>query len=162
VSYDTLHRVWLLAYLGLVHEAGSPDVLVSRSIDGGRTWNVPVVVDGSGRSSSTTNDKTWITCDAARKSRFYGHCYLEYTTCSAGGRIQVSTPVDGGRGWSSRRGGPSNDAGQGGQPVTQPDGTVVVPYVDVGGVAIRSFRSTDGGATWSAPVDVVQPLVQHV
>jgi hypothetical protein len=34
----------------------------------------------------------------------------------------------------------------------QPDGTVIVPYE--GGAGIRSFRSTDGGATWQTSVAV--------
>ena len=42
--------------------------------------------------------------------------------------------------------------GLGGQPVVQPDGTVIVPYE--GGAGIRSFRSTDGGATWQTSVAV--------
>jgi hypothetical protein len=42
--------------------------------------------------------------------------------------------------------------GIGGQPVVQPNGNVIVTYE--GGAGIRSFRSTDGGATWQPSVPV--------
>ena len=43
--------------------------------------------------------------------------------------------------------------GLGGQPVVQPDGTVIVPFESLKGT-IGSFRSTDGGATWSKEFQV--------
>ena len=43
--------------------------------------------------------------------------------------------------------------GLGGQPVVLPNGDVVVPYESLGS-SIRSFRSTDGGASWSATTPV--------
>ena len=43
--------------------------------------------------------------------------------------------------------------GLGGQPVVQPDGTVIVPFESLNGT-IGAFRSTNGGATWSKEVPV--------
>jgi hypothetical protein len=41
--------------------------------------------------------------------------------------------------------------GLGGQPVVRPNGTVLVPYESNSG-QIRSFRSTNGGSTWTSSV----------
>jgi hypothetical protein len=64
--------------------------------------------------------------------------------------MTMSTSTDGGLTWGEPKfpGG----SGVGGQPVVQPNGNVVVTYE--GGAGIRSFRSTDGGATWQASVAV--------
>jgi hypothetical protein len=42
--------------------------------------------------------------------------------------------------------------GLGGQPLVQPNGTVVVPYLADGAAQIRSFTSTNGGSTWGSSV----------
>jgi hypothetical protein len=63
----------------------------------------------------------------------------------------MSTSTDGGSTWSTPIGTAGNDRGLGGQPLVQPDGTVVVPYEDVSG-KMSAFRSTDGGATWMKSV----------
>ena len=159
VAYDPRHRVWLIAFLGIVSGDAS-DVLVARSSDDGLTWSDPVVVDGSGTSDGVSNDKTWITCDGFRRSPFFGRCYTQYTNFDLSGRIQMTASSDGGLTWGAPQGSPSNAAGQGGQPVTQPNGTVIVPFVGIFGEAVRSFRSTDGGASWSNPVDIT-PLAYH-
>jgi len=46
--------------------------------------------------------------------------------------------------------------GLGGQPVVQPNGTVIVPFETIHGT-IAAFRSTDGGASWDNAV-----LVAHI
>ena len=58
------------------------------------------------------------------------------------------TSTDGGLTWGPIRAAGCS-SGLGGQPVVQPNGTVIVPFSGNGGAEL-SFRSTDGGATWSA------------
>ena len=60
----------------------------------------------------------------------------------------MSTSSDGGRNWSTPVPPAGNPKGLGGQPVVQPDGTVIVPFESLNG-KIGGFASTDGGATWS-------------
>jgi hypothetical protein len=54
-----------------------------------------------------------------------------------------------------------HDKGIGGQPLVQPNGTVVVPYGDLSG-KISAFRSTDGGGTWTKSVAVSPVRFQGV
>ncbi len=46
-----------------------------------------------------------------------------------------------------------NATGLGGQPLVQPGGTVIVPFLGLAGT-ISSFTSTDGGASWGSSVTI--------
>ena len=61
----------------------------------------------------------------------------------------MSTSTDGGLTWGPATPTGGLETGLGGQPVVQPNGTVVVPYTS--GNEIRVFHSTDGGANWTRP-----------
>ena len=151
VAYDPLHNVWLIVSLPLletpsIHGAG---VLVSRSTDGGLTWDNPVTVPVGG---ATDTDKTWIVCDTTSTSSFFGNCYVEWDNHGLGNRIQMNTSTDGGLTWASPLPTANFAAGIGGQPVVQPNGTVVVPIDNAFETTLLSFVSTDGGASWSSTV----------
>jgi hypothetical protein len=143
VAYDPLHNVWMISTLAINGSVSGAAVLTSRSTDGGLTWGNPVTVS---TSSGTFYDKNWITCDTWPQSPHYGNCYTEWDDQ----RLSMSTSTDGGLTWGPVRF--PGSSGLGGQPVVQPNGTVVVPYE--GGAGIRSFRSTDGGASWQPSVPV--------
>src|SRR5260370_27381593 len=68
------------------------------------------------------------------------------------------TYTDGGSTWGAAKTDPANTCVIGGQPVVQPNGTVVVPNDDCLETAILSITSTDGGNTWSNPVLAAQLL----
>lgn len=156
VAYDARHKVWLISWLGLFPHGNTSqvDVLVSRSTDGGRTFGPPVAVDTSG----AFNDKNWTVCDNTASSPFFGHCYTEFDTFSNVNLFQVSTSTDGGKTWGAPTTTPDHTGVIGGQPVVQPNGTVIVPIDDLFESVILSIRSTDGGATWTRPVLVAQLL----
>jgi Neuraminidase (sialidase) len=149
VTYDPRHAVWMISSLPIVESGAEiPAVIVSRSTDGGLSWDNPISVTGNVVSS----DKDWIVCDSWTHSPFYGHCYVEWDDFSQGDLIYMSTSTDGGITWGpplSPAGGTA--FGLGGQPVVQPNGTVVVPFE---GNGIQAFRSTNGGASWSSAVTV--------
>jgi hypothetical protein len=65
----------------------------------------------------------------------------------------MSTSHDGGRTWDKPLATAGNDKGLGGQPVVQPNGTVIVPFESLNGKE-AAFRSTDGGKSWSRAVTV--------
>jgi hypothetical protein len=153
VAFDAKHKVWLISWLGLHPLAtGIVDVLVSRSTDGGLTWGAPVVVNASG----DFNDKNWTKCDDTATSPFYGRCYTEFDDFSKLNLFQMSTSKDGGLTWGAAKTNPSHTCVIGGQPVVQPNGTVIVPIDDCFETAIFSIMSTDGGKTWTDPVLVAQ------
>jgi BNR repeat-like domain len=150
VAYDARHNVWLISSLAINEVPGGitgAAVLVSRSTDGGFTWGSPVTVATATGGSDL--DKNWTVCDNTPASPFYGHCYTQFDDFGEGNRIKMSTSTDGGLTWGTPKNTANNATGIGGQPVVQPDGTVIVPIADAFETAILAFVSTDGGASWS-------------
>jgi hypothetical protein len=143
VSFDASHSVWLISSLGL---GSNNNTVLSSSSPDGLTWNNPVTVN----TNTGYADKDWIACDNSPSSPFYGHCYIEWDDAANGDQVRMSTSTDGGQHWSAAANVP-NAFGLGGQPVVQPNGTVVVPFW---GSGIQAFTSTDGGASWKSPVTV--------
>ncbi len=146
VVYDAKHGLWLISSLTIASN-GSTQVVVSKSPDG-MNWSNPVPV-----SHTPDPDKDWITCDNTPTSSFYGHCYLEWDDFQQNDLIYVSTSTDGGDTWASPLNPSGGESAIGGQPLVQSNGTVIVPVLDfVRGIA--AFTSIDGGASWSAPMQV--------
>src|SRR5260221_4748341 len=146
VAFDAKHGVWIISWLGIKSPSGPVDVLVSRSPDG-LNWGTPVVVNADGHF----NDKNWTACDNSSSSLFFGNCYTEFDDNTLGDLIQMSTSSDGGLTWGAAQTTANKAHGIGGQPLVQPNGTVIVP---INGFTrfnflIVSFISTDGGASWS-------------
>ena len=147
VAFDAKVGVWLISYLGIKSPSGPVDVLVSRSNDG-LTWGNPVVVNATG----DFNDKNWTACDNSATSPFFGNCYTEFDDNTLGDLILMSTSTDGGLHWGAARPTANNAHGIGGQPLVQPNGTVIVPINGFAGLVnflVLSFTSSDGGASWS-------------
>jgi hypothetical protein len=149
VAYDPKHGVWLISSLPI--SSTNVQVAVSRSTDGGSTWTNPIVV-----AQSPGLDKNWLVCDGSTTSPHYGNCYMEWDDNNNGNLIQMSTSSDGGLTWSAAVSPLGMPHGLGGQPLAQPGGTVLVPYLAdaVVPAKILSFSSHDGGATWSSSVPV--------
>jgi hypothetical protein len=151
VAFDAKHNVWLISSLALlespsVHGAA---VVVSRSTNGGTAWTAPVFV-GAGRDP----DKNWTVCDNTVRSPYYGNCYTQWDDHGAGNLIYMSTSTDGGLTWGPPVTTANRATGLGGQPVVQPNGTVVVPIDNANETAVLAFRSTDGGTTGSSTTTV--------
>jgi BNR repeat protein len=89
-----------------------------------------------------------VVCDNTAASPFYGRCYVEWDDNGNGNRIKMSTSADGGLTWGTARETANAASGLGGQPVVQPNGTVVVPANNANETALIAFRSTTGGASW--------------
>lgn len=152
VAYDAKHKVWMIASLPLSGTVSTPAVVVSRSSDG-LNWGNPVSVD----STSVSSDKNWIVCDSWQKSPFYGNCYIQWDDPSNQVhplQILMSTSTDGGLTWGAATPTVNFAGGIGGQPLVQPNGTIVVPIEGTVNSSMTAFVSTNGGASWTAPVTI--------
>ncbi len=117
-------------------------MLISSSADG-ITWNNPVAV--STVEVGGYYDKPWIGCDNTPTSKFYGNCYVEWDDFAQFDLIEMSTSHDGGKTWSFKKTTAASDSGNGGIPLVQPNGTVIVtiddPFpVERAGVQVHEWR----------------------
>lgn len=155
VAYDAKHGQWLISTLplvGLNRKSGLiGDVAVSRSTDGIH-WGNPIVID-----STHLDDKNWTVCDNNASSPFYGNCYTEWDQALGTGDVTMSTSSDGGQTWSPGLSSADDVGGLGGEPIVQPNGTVIVPFANTN---MAAFTSTDGGKTWGKSVTIAR-IVQH-
>jgi hypothetical protein len=150
VAYDAKHGQWLISTLplaGLNPQSGLiGDVDVSRSTDG-LTWGNPIAID-----TTHLDDKNWTVCDNTASSPYYGNCYTEWDQAFGSGDVLMSTSRDGGLTWGPGLPSSDNAGGLGGEPVVQPNGTVIVPFA--GGSGVAAFTSTNGGKSWGHSVNV--------
>jgi hypothetical protein len=161
VSYDAAHKLWMISSLAISSGSGTAvgaAVIVNTSSDGGLTWNPPVVV---ANANGGFFDKDWIVCDDTSSSAYYGHCYIEWDTTSSGNLVQMSTSSDGGATWSAGQATQDNVSGLGGQPLVQPNGTVIVPFLSSNS-SIAAFTSTDGGTSWNSSVTIASQTDHQV
>ena len=127
-------------------------ILTSRSIDGGLSWSNPVTVAVA--TGTNDYDKNWIVCDTWATSPYYGNCYTEWDNYGSGNRLLMSTSTDGGATWGSAKQTGNAATGLGGQPVVQPNGTVIVPSANANETAIIAFSSSNGGSSWSSTTSI--------
>lgn len=160
VAYDAEHNVWLAQSLGLDSGPSGVAVVVNRSTDGGLTWGNPVTTAAA--TGTQDFDKNWLACDNTPSSPFYGNCYATWDDFGHGNLILMSTSTDGGLTWGPALPTANNATGLGGQPVVQPNGTVIVPAANAFETAIISFRSTNGGASWGAATTVTSTPTHDV
>src|SRR5947199_715065 len=159
VGYDAQHDVWLVASLALLQSGSGIDgaaVLVNRSTNGGLAWDNPVNVAVAGAGQDF--DKDWIVCDNTPTSPFYGTCYVEYDDFGNNNQLHMARSTDGGLTW-----GEAVVPGAvviGGQPLVQPNGTVVLVIDDGFEGNVESFLSTDGGGTYTGPIEIA-PIQSH-
>jgi len=152
VAYDAAHGVWIVSSIPLTPTTSVPTVLFNRSTDDGLTWG-PAISMPPPVTNSVDLDKNWTVCDNHPSSPFYGHCYTELDNFADGDLELMSTSTDGGLTWSAPIRTDGNDKGLGGQPLVQPNGTVIVPFESLNGT-ISAFSSSNGGASWSKAVTV--------
>jgi hypothetical protein len=152
VAYDATHRVWLAVTLGITGGVEPTSIDVNRSVDG-RRWGprLRALVE-----DEEAFDKEWIACDNGSTSPRRGTCYIVYTDISTPGaeHIAATASTDGGLTWSTPVpiGAPGPVVGA--QPVSLPDGTLVVMWVR-GNLAVAA-RSLDGSRTFGPTVTIAE------
>jgi hypothetical protein len=160
VAFDAKHRAWLISSIPITSSLVVPTVFTSRSTDGGRTWSDPSSIPPP-VANKVNLDKNWIACDNTPTSPHFGNCYTEFDNNGQTDLEEMSTSTDGGLTWSQPVSPQGNPHGLGGQPVVQPNGTVIVPFETITGKE-AAFRSTDGGATWSQAATIASIAFQTV
>jgi len=154
IAYDSAHQTWIISSIAIYGNGStlaSPTIIVNLSTNGGLTWSKPLRVVNGG---STYYDKDWIVCDNSLTSMFYGHCYIEWDDDDKGGLILMSASTDGGLTWGVAQTTLDKAHGLGGQPLVQPDGTVIVPISGYATSRMLSFTSTNGGLSWNSTIEV--------
>lgn len=142
VAYDAKHAMWLISTLPLAGLSCCNligDVAVSRSTDG-LNWGPPILID-----KTHLDDKNWTVCDNTPTSPHYGTCYTEWDQAFGTGRVLMSVSSDGGKTWGPGLASSDGAVGLGGEPLVQPNGTIIVPFQN-GGIDV--FSSTNGGVSW--------------
>ena len=138
-------------------------VLVSRSVDGGRTWGPATTLIGDG--SSAFNDKESITADPTSADFVYATWERFVGSESGPAPTWFARTTNAGASWEPAReiyspGG--NNSTLNNQIVVLPDGTLVLFFSEfdtlgnVTTVLLRAIRSQDKGASWSAPITIAQ------
>src|SRR5437660_966736 len=144
VAFDARHNVWMVSGLALNASVSGAAVINSRSTNGGATWFNPVTIHAAG--SGEDLDKNWTVCDNTPTSPWYGSCYTEWDDFGHGNRFHMAYSRDGGATWTVSR--TPNVGVIGGQPVTLPNGNVVVPIDNASETALGYSNSTNGGVSF--------------
>src|ERR671933_1980449 len=144
VAFDRRHNVWMVSSLALNSSPSGVAVILSRSTNGGTIWNNPVTIHAAGVGEDL--DKNWTVCDNTTTSPFYGSCYTQWDDFGHGNVLKIAYSRDGGLTWTLSS--TPNVGVIGGQPVVQPNGTVVVPIDNASETAVGYTRSTNGGVSF--------------
>ena len=154
-----------ISFTGDTLAAGSSGgVLVIRSSDGGTDWGAPTALIADG--ANAFNDKESITADP--NDFHYVYAVWDRLDTADRGPTYFSRTTDGGATWEAARA--IYDPGTGNQTIGNEvigltDGSIVDLFEEIDGTSgnnaagvVRVIRSTDHGATWSAPVTVAENL----
>ena len=144
VAFDARHGVWMISSLALNSSPSGVAVIVNRSTNGGLTWGNPVTVHAAGAGEDL--DKNWTVCDNTTTSPFYGSCYTTWDDFGHGNRFRAAYSRNGGLTWTQST--TPNQGVIGGQPLTLPNGNVVVPLDSADETQLGRSISTNGGVSY--------------
>jgi hypothetical protein len=144
VAFDARHGVWMVSSLALNSSPSGVAVILSRSTNGGTTWNNPVTIRSVGTGEDF--DKNWTVCDNTPTSPFYGSCYTQWDDFGHSNRFRMAFSRDGGLTWTLST--TTTQSVIGGQPVVLPNGNVVVPLDNATETQLGYSISTNGGVSF--------------
>jgi hypothetical protein len=171
-DYEIVSDPWVsISPSGTVFQSGLPfnvtnnnqAMSVSRSLDGGDTWDPPTTLIFD-NDFAVVDDKDSITADPTRPGVAYV-IWSRYTFTDPTQNVLVDSPAwlarttDDGVTWEAPRliyEPPMGFYTVGHEIVVLPDGTLVDMFnqYDVSSAANNVIRSTNGGLTWSAPIQI--------
>jgi hypothetical protein len=138
------------------------DILVSKSTNGGANFAGPSVVYHP-PNGNVFPDKPWMAINTFAGTATAGRILATFTLFSSGsfgGAIERAYSDNGGLSWSAVSIVSANVTNaQGSQPVFLPNGNAVVIYWNFGSPeSLRLVKSTDGGATFAAPIVITNAV----
>jgi hypothetical protein len=158
VAYDAKHDTWLVEGIGFPKCGEHSKIFITRSTDGARSFEEPLVIGPPEPSQQV--DKEWIACDNTPSSPHFGKCYTAwidfgYLAKRYGWhpRAHALVSSDGGLTWS-KSAVPKGPCVHGIQLVVQPNGNVVMPFLEDCRAEHQTFISTDGGGSYSGPYEM--------
>jgi len=138
-------------YYNCLEFAGTNNVLVSKSTDGGASFGAPVIA-ASG-NPSVFNDKIWIVADTFPGSPNVNNIYVSWSQISAAGTsLQFVRSTNQGTSFSAPITISTGGANQDSHPFVAPNGDVFVVWLDLSNSQIVIARSTNAGVSFGAPV----------
>lgn len=163
----TVHAMGLAVTGGIFTSGALSAMLASRSTDRGRSWSAPAVLVRDG--PDFFHDKNALTADPTDARFVYG--VWDRLDPAGNGPTMLARSVNGGVTWEAARviytpvpanGAAGRSQTLGNRIAVRPDGTLVNLFTQidvVGGQTARRLgviRSSDKGATWSAPVIITE------
>ncbi|MCC6849054.1 MAG: exo-alpha-sialidase [Deltaproteobacteria bacterium] len=156
---------WIVVWDANARAGGDRDVFAARSVDGGLTWSPPAPIAAGATTDRGSDQRPQLATDGD------GRWVVVWASSDTLGGVKgndfdilTARSTDGGATWSppaALNGNAASDTGLDDRPqiVTDGAGTWVVAWVsdeNLGGALgtdldVLTARSTDGGATWSAP-----------
>ncbi|MCX7735196.1 MAG: hypothetical protein N2319_00660, partial [Candidatus Kapabacteria bacterium] len=146
---------------------GDNGVFVSRSSDGGKTWQepIPIALETNGTVSQPFHDRYMIACDVQENSPFKNTLYVTWKRFRINPGICFSSSKDEGETWSTITlipGGGGNT--QSPTPVVGPNGELYVAWQSRGNNNTTDAmvqKSTDGGKRWLPAPVLAQTVRNH-
>ena len=142
------------------------DIVISRSVDGGATFQAPVVVY-AGTNQNYFADKNWMAVNTFAGTPTAGRVLVTFTLFTSFSSNSSPSPLvayysdDAGQSWNPSNGigfiTPSASSLQGSQPVYLPNGSVALVYwrfLTNNNGRLEVIKSADGGANFGGPVNI--------
>lgn len=157
VAFDDEGKCYYCYGFAVTNTSSQADngVFVTRSDDGGKTWNEPIPVALEYGLGSPFHDRYMITADAvSNEEGLMGNVYVAWMLFDGSSSgVVFSKSTNEGETWSSYKKLPgSSYSSQGPTPVVGPDGEVYVAFLtrnyNTGVTYAKVQKSTNGGTNW--------------
>jgi len=142
---------------------GPSAIFFAKSTDNGDTFSQVVLARPSALTHAQFNDKPVVAVDDSTGDLYIAWSSFRIGVVTGGCQLMVIKSTDGGATWSSPvavAGSLTSGDNWGVSIVVDQNSTVHVGWPEGSMNAIRYARSTDGGATWSQPVEIASIVYQ--